>query len=372
MLPENHLGGSPFAELGTLGVGRNKLQKRLEKEEPMALYCGIDLHSTNCWISILNERMELDREGKLGNDLERILLFLGPSRGEIEGVAVESTWNWYWLVDGLMEAGYDVHLTNTWACKQYEGLKYADDRHDARWLAKLLALGILPEGYIYPKEERPIRDLLRRRAFLVRKRTSFLLAMRGSFECRTGIRVSTNDVRSWTAEEVETFLKGEAELLGITCLLEPVKVLNQQVKMIEKAVLARAKLREEFELLQTVWGIGKILALTVMYEVGDVARFKHVGNLASYCRLVKSDWYSNGKRKGSGNTKNGNPYLSWAFTEVAHFAVRHHPVAAKFYQRKRAQTNGIVANRALGHKLARAAYHVMRDQVEFDPVKAFG
>ena len=90
---------------------------------------------------------------KVGNDLETILRLLEPHREVLEGVAVESTFNWYWLVDGLMDAGYRVHLTNTWAVKQYEGLKYTDDRHDARWLAHLLALGILPEGYIYPKEE---------------------------------------------------------------------------------------------------------------------------------------------------------------------------------------------------------------------------
>ena len=147
----------------------------------MALYCGIDLHSRDSWLAILDEGLKVVQEAKVGNDLEAILHVLKPYREDLEGVAVESTFNWYWLVDGLMDAGHCVHLTNTWAVKQYEVLKYTDDRHDARWLAHLLALGILPEGYIYPKEERSARDLLRRRAFLVRKRTSFLLAMRGAF-----------------------------------------------------------------------------------------------------------------------------------------------------------------------------------------------
>ena len=152
----------------------------------MSMYCGIDLHSTKSWVAILDDQLKVVRERGLKNNLEDIVRLLEPYREEIEGVAVESTWNWYWLVDGLMGAGYRVHLTNTWAAKQWDGLKYTDDRHDARWLAHLLKLGILPEGYIYPKEERPVRDLLRRRAFLVRKRTSFLLSMRGAFECRTG------------------------------------------------------------------------------------------------------------------------------------------------------------------------------------------
>ena len=337
----------------------------------MALYSGIDLHSTNCWISIIDEDKKVIRETKVGNDLETILRFLAPDRAEIEGIAVESTFNWYWLVDGLMDAGYQLHLTNTWAIKQYEGLKYTDDRHDARWLAHLLSLGILPEGFIYPKQERVVRDLLRRRTFLVHKRTSFLLSMRGAFECRTGMRTTSDDVKKWTSADVEQHIDDPLAALGITCLLEPMAVLSDQIKILEKEALKRAKVRNEFRRLQSVWGIGKILGLTIMYEVGDVGRFAKVGNFASYCRLVKSDRFSNGKRKGSGNSKNGNPYLSWAFSEAAHFAVRYYEPAKKFVQRKRAKTNGIVAIRALAHKLARASYYVMKDQVDFDPDKTF-
>ena len=149
------------------------------------------------------------------------------------------------------------------------------------------------------------------------------------------------------------------------------KVVNDQIQILEKEALARARLREEFSSLLTVWGIGKVLGLTVMYEVGEIARFPKVGNFASYCRLVKSTRLSAGKRKGSGNSRNGNPYLSWAFSEAAHFAVRYHPEAKKCFQRKRSKTNGIIAIRTVAHKLARAAYYVMRDQVPFDPTKTF-
>ena len=338
----------------------------------MALYCGIDLHSRDCWLAMLDERLEVIWETKVGNDLETILQLLDPHREVLEGVAVESTFNWYWLVDGLMDAGHRVHLTNTWAVKQYEGLKYTDDRHDARWLAHLLALGILPEGYIYPKEERSARDLMRRRSFLVRKRTSFLLAMRGAFECRTGMRISSNDLRKWKTEDVEAHVEDPMAAFGITCLLEPMHALSAQIKKIEKGALARGRLRPEFVPLETVWGIGKILGLTIMYEVGEIARFHKVGNFTSYCRLVNTARLSAGKRKGSGNRKNGNPYLSWAFSEAAHHAVKHHKEAQKYFQRKRAKTNGIIAIRALAHKLARASYHVIRDGVDFDPEKTFG
>ena len=337
----------------------------------MALYGGIDLHSRISWLVILDGALKLVRQVKLANSLAEFLRILEPYRGELAGLAVESTPNWYWLVDGLHDAGYRMHLTNTCAAQQYTGLKYTDDRHDARWLAHLLALGILPEGYIYPAHERPLRDLLRRRGFLVDKRTSMLLSLGGAFACHTGRRVSSDTVKKWTAVEIEELLDNATVARGLTCLLEPIKAMNTQIKMLEKEVLAQAKLRDEFALLRTVWGIGPILALTVMLEVGDITRFEKVGNFASYCRLVKTEHLSVGKRKGSGNAKNGNPYLSWAFSEAAHFAIRYHDAAQRFYQRKLAKANRIVAVRALAHKLARASYYVMRDKVEFDPDRLF-
>jgi transposase len=198
-----------------------------------------------------------------------------------------------------------------------------------------------------------------------------LLSLRSAFECHTGHRVNSDTIKKWTAVEIEELLDNATVARGLTCLLEPIKVMTTQIKMLEKEVLAQAKLRDEFALLRTVWGIGPILALTVMLEVGDIKRFEKVGNFASYCRLVKTDRLSVGKRKGSGNAKNGNPYLSWAFSEAAHFAIRYHDAAKRFYQRKRAKTNGIVAVRALAHKLARASYYVMRDKVEFNPERLF-
>lgn len=337
----------------------------------MALYCGIDLHSNNNWLVILDGPERVVRNVKVRNDLTEVLKQLEPYRDELEGIAVESTFNWYWLVDGLMDAGFRVRLVNTSAVKQYEGKKHTNDRHDARLLAHLQAVGVLPEGYIYPKEERPVRDLLRRRMFLVEKRTSMILAMRGAYECRTGERVSANEIKHWAEEDVESQIVEPLAALSVTCMLEPVASLSNQIRLLEKRARARARHRPEHTRLQTVWGIGRLLSLVIMREVGDISRFPTVGDFASYCRLVRSSWLTNGKRKGSGNAKNGNPYLSWAFSEAAHHAVRHHPEAKLYKQKKHAKTNGIIAIRALAHKLARASYYVMRDQVDFEPTRLF-
>ena len=141
----------------------------------MKLYCGIDLHSNNSVIVLLDEADKVIYQKKLNNDLELILQQLSIFIDEIVAIAIESTFNWYWLVDGLQAAGYEVKLVNTAAVQTYSGLKFTDDKHDARWLAHLLRLNILPTGYIYPREQRAVRDLLRKRSHVKSEVHTFLL-----------------------------------------------------------------------------------------------------------------------------------------------------------------------------------------------------
>jgi transposase len=331
------------------------------------LYVGLDLHSSNVYVGIFNKLTGRRIEDKrLRNDLKCIILALEPYREEIRGIVVESTYNWYWLVDGLMEAGYTcVHLANPSAIKQYEGLKHKDDRHDAFWLAHMFSLGILPEGYIYPKEERAVRDLLRKRTFLVRQRTSHILSFQTMVERQTGKRISSNEIKKLEPDDVNTLFADEYVMLSGKASICSIEHLTHQIRGIEKAIKDVIKLRPQFEYLLSVPGIGNILASTIMLEVGDVWRFAHVSNFSSYCRCAPSAYTSNGKKKGKGNTKNGNKYLSWAFIEAAHFARSHSPRINAYYQRKASQTNVIVAAKALSNKLARACYYIMRDQVPF-------
>jgi transposase len=143
----------------------------------MSHYCGIDLHSNNHVVVVIDDEDKRVLEKRLNNDLSLTLKALSPYQDTLHGVAVESTFNWYWLVDGLQEQGYDLRLVNTAAVQQYDGLKYSDDHHDAFHLAHLMRLGILPTGYIYPKAQRAVRDLLRRRLFLVRTASAQLISV---------------------------------------------------------------------------------------------------------------------------------------------------------------------------------------------------
>jgi transposase len=338
----------------------------------MKLYVGIDLHSNNNTVVVINEQDQVICRKQFNNELTLVLQALEPFRAELAGVVVESTYNWYWLVDGLEAAGYPVHLANTAAIQQYQGLKYSDDSSDATWLAHLLRLGLLPEGHIYPKQTRAVRDLLRKRGQLVRQRTSNILSIENLTSRNQGIRITGNAVKKLSAQEVESQYENPDLALAVTSTLSIVEALNGQIEKIEKRVKEKIRLAPSFEGLKTVSGIGDTLALTIMLEAGHPSRFPSVGNFSSYCRCVSSQKLSNGKKKGSGNVKNGNAYLSWAFIEAAHFAIRHDPVIRRFYQRKKAKTLSVVALKAVAHKLARACYYVMRDQVAFEVEKSFG
>ena len=343
-----------------------------KEETKMKLYGAIDLHSTNNVTVVIDEQDRVVYQKRLPNDLGLILKELSVYQSELQGIVVESTYNWYWLVDGLMEQGYKVHLANTAAIQQYEGLKYTDDNSDARWLAHLLRLGVLPEGYIYPRAERPVRDLLRKRSQMVRQRTTNLLSIQNLVTRNTGSSLSAKRVKGLDVQQVDELLPNGDLALALKANLSVMCSADEQTEILERTVTERVKLRPQFSFLKTVPGIGQILALTIMLETGDIGRFSSVGNFASYCRCVGSQKISNGKKKGKGNTKNGNKYLAWAFVEAAHFAIQFNSRIKSFYQRKKAKTKGVVAIKAVAHKLCRACYYIMRDRVAFDVTKAFG
>src|SRR5919199_3073891 len=237
----------------------------------MSLYGGIDLHANNSVGVGINEQDEVLYRKRLSNELSTILEQLAPYQTALKGLVVESTYNWYWLVDGLMEAGYRVHLANPAAIEQYSGLKHTNDQSDARWLAHLLRLGVLPEGYIYPKAERAVRDLLRKRAHLVRQHTANVLSVQNIMARNTGARFSIKRMHELTKQDLTTLLTEESQVLAVTSSLVVLDCLQQQSKTLEKTVHKRLQHTPSYEQLLTVQGIGTILAQTITLETGAIS-----------------------------------------------------------------------------------------------------
>jgi len=339
----------------------------------MSLHCAVDLHGNNGYYGIVDETGQRVFGKRLPNCLDTVLAVLEPYRDRLEdGVVVESTFNWYWLVDGLNEHGYQARLANPAAMKQYNGLKNTNDKTDTFFLTELSRLGILPEGFIYPKEERPVRDLLRRRLLLVKQRTAHILSFQNLVARERGEQISSNTIQKLWPNEVSRFFDDQRLVLMGQTNIEAIRFLSGQIKQIEDVVLGEVELRPEYEKLTTVPGIGKILALTIMLETGEINRFKKVGNYTSYCRCVKSSRTSNEKTKGENNRKNGNRYLNWAYIEASNFMRRHCPEAKRWHQRKAARSQQVVATKALASKICKACYFIIKDQVDFDLKRIFG
>jgi transposase len=335
------------------------------------LFAGIDLHSNNLVIGIVDQNGQRLRHQKLDCDLKQVVKFLEPFQPRLKSMAVESTYNWYWLVDGLRARSYPVKLANPAQIDQYSGLKHADDRSDAFFLAELDRLGILPTGYIYDPVLRPVRDLLRRRLSLVHQRTALMLSFKSLYARTTGQAMPLSRLKSMDVAEAKTLYEHPANCLIATVQKEHIDKLDQSVERLEKAVLASARELPCYHKLGTLPGVGRILSLTITMEVGEISRFQTPGDFASYCRTVDSTRFSNGRKKGDNNQKCGNKYLAWAFVEAANFAKRYDVHCRKWFDRKAARTSTVIATKALACKLAKAAWHVMSQATDYEAQRMF-
>jgi transposase len=335
------------------------------------LMAGIDLHSNNAVVAIVDEDGKRIAHQKLDCDLKKITRFLTPFKRRLVKVAVESTFNWYWLVDGLKAAKFAVDLANPAKIDQYSGIKHADDKNDAFFLAELCRLNILPTGYIYDPELRPVRDLLRRRMSLVHQRTALMLSFESLFCRTTGQKMNLRQLKALKVEEAEALYEHPANQLIARIQIEHITQLTESIEQVEKAVLRVASHLPYYAKLKTLPGVGIILGLTITMEVGDIKRFADAGNFASYCRTVDSKCISNGRKKAENNQKCGNKYLAWAFVEAANFAKRYDSQCRKWFDRKAAKKGTVIATKALACKMAKAAWYLMSEGTNYDQSRIF-
>jgi transposase len=333
---------------------------------------GIDLHSNNLVIGIMDLDGKRVAHQKLECRLSEVVKFLTPYKKRLEQVGVESTYNWYWLVDGLQALNYPVVLANPAGMQQYSGIKHADDTNDAFFIAELMRLKILPTGHIYDEQLRPVRDLLRRRMTLVHQRTSLMLSFKSLYTRTTGQEMTLSRLKELEIKEAQELYDHPANQLIAGMQIRHIEQLSESVEKIEKGVLGSARELPSYSKLTTLPGVGRILGMTITMEVGQIKRFAGPGHFASYCRTVQAQCISNSKKKGENNSKCGNRYLAWAFVEAANFARRYDEQCRKWYDRKAAKTSPVIATKALACKLAKAAWYLMAQGTDYDPKRMFG
>jgi transposase len=249
----------------------------------MKCMAGIDLHSNNLFCAIMDLEGKRVFEKRLPCDLGSVLQALKPFKRRLEKIAVESTYNWYWLVDGLQDAGYPVVLANPAAMQQYNGLKHADDKSDGFFLAEMARLNILPTGHICDRTIRPVRDLLRRRMGLVHQRTRLMLSLKSLHTRMTGRDLSTGRIKALAPEEGEKLFAHPADRLITRLDLQLVEQLGRSIQEIETRILAAVKPLADYRVLQTMPGGGEDIRFDDHAGDGRSPAIRRTGQL---CQLL--------------------------------------------------------------------------------------
>jgi transposase len=330
-------------------------------------YCGIDLHARTMYLCILNQDGEIMVHRNMKAAPEPFLKTVAPYREDLV-VCVECIFTWYWLADLCAREEIAFVLGHALYMKAIHGGKAKNDKIDAHKIAVLLRGGMLPQAYVYPAERRATRDLLRRRMSLMRQRAALLTHVQ-----QTNSQYNLPEIGKKIAYKANR--EGVAERFPEPAIQKSIAVdlallghYDQLLTELELAIVNTAKEHnaQVFYRLRSIPGVGKILALVLLYEIHDIQRFPRVQEFVSYCRLVKCAKESAGKRYGTSGSKSGNAYLKWAFSEAAVLFLRNNPAGQKYLARLEKQHGKGKALTLLAHKLGRAVYYMLKRDTAFN------
>jgi transposase len=327
---------------------------------PHTYYCGIDLHVKTMYVCILDGAGQVLVHRNAPSTPAAFLDVVAPYRDGLV-VAVECMFTWYWLADVCAAEGIVFVLGHALAMKAIHGGKAKNDRIDSHKIAVLLRGGMLPQAYVYPAAMRSTRDLIRRRLHLVRKRGQLLAHIQNTraqynlpaFGRKLAYRANRDGV-------VEHFSDPSVQK-SIAVDVALIDQYDALVTDLELTIVREAKRHDAdaFHRLRSVPGIGKVLALTILYEIHDITRFDRVQEFASYARLIKCTQTSGGKKLGTGGAKMGNVHLKWAFSEAAVTFLRHNREGQQLLARLEKKHGKGKALSILAHKIGRAVYYML-------------
>jgi len=331
--------------------------------------CGIDLHARQMYACVM------DRQGKKllhtnikGNNFEYFLKRVAPYRHDLTVVS-ECTFNWYWLADACFDADIEFVLAHALYLKHIHGGKNKNDRIDSEKLAHLLRANLIPPSYVYPSERRPVRALLRQRVSYVWERATLKthLSMNQTAEGLVPAMKGGHNRDVWEERILEQY-SNPLHKFAASCDMDMIRAYDSQIAKLEIEIIrqAKKKLGRDYHLLLTVPGVGRVLAMILLFEIDTIGRFPTVKDFLSYSRLVKGSVASAGKIKGLTGGKMGNAYLRWAFGQAALIAKRNHPLLTPYAAKLIAKHGKFKGNAILANKIARAVYFMLENGTAFD------
>lgn len=330
-------------------------------------YCGIDLHTNKMYLCILNQQGETVFHRNMKTRPDIFLHAIKPFREDLV-VSAECMFAWYWLADLCEDENIPFILGHALYMRAIHGGKSKNDRIDSHKIAALLRGGLIPQAYVYPRKMRATRDLMRRRNHFMRKRAELF-----SHTQNTASQYNLADPLGRIAKPKNR--DGLLERFDIPCVqksiganLAMIETYDMVIAELERDIIKSAKSHDPVShaLLKTIPGVGRIIALNLLYEIENIKRFPRVQDFVSYCRLVKCAKESNGKIYGSSGKKIGNAHLRWAFSEAAQLFLKGNDAGKKYHQKLVNKHNKGKALSILAHKLGRAVYHMLKKQKAFD------
>ena len=333
-------------------------------------YCGIDLHTTKMYLCILNQQGETVFHRNMKTRPDIFLHAIKPFREDLV-VSAECMFAWYWLADLCEDENIPFILGHALYMRAIHGGKSKNDRIDSHKIAALLRGGLIPQAYVYPRKMRATRDLMRRRNHFMRKRAELF-----SHTQNTASQYNLADPLGRIAKPKNR--DGIVERFDTPCVqksiganLAMIETYDMVIAELERDIIKSAKSHDPVAhaLLKTIPGVGRIIALNLLYEIENIKRFPRVQDFVSYCRLVKCAKESNGKMYGSSGKKIGNAHLRWAFSEAAQLFLKGNEAGKKYHQKLVNKHNKGKALSILAHKLGRAVYHMLKNQKAFNMEK---
>ena len=338
-------------------------------------HCGIDLHKDQMYVCVVNSKGEIlvHRNIRM-NNFDYFLKIVEPYKHDMT-VVCESTFNWYWLADACFGAGIEFVLAHALYLAHITHGKNKNDRIDSEKLAQLLRNGYIPFAYVYPKERRPARALLRQRMDFVwdRAKIKTQISMCQSAEGFVPIKEKGFDRDKWEAMLLDQY-EHTLHKTAASSSMNIIRTYDLEIALLDKKIIDYAKneICTDFRLLKTTDGIGDIIAMTILFEIDTISRFPTVKDYCSYCRLVKGSVSSAGKIKGLTGSKMGNPYLRWAYGQAAIHAKRHNPMIGAYAKKLTSKHGKFKANNILANKIARATYFMLQNGTVFDAERIIG
>ena len=329
--------------------------------------CGVDLHSSTMYICIMDKEGNIKLHRNMRNEFEQFKNYISEFEDNIS-VGVESMHSYYWLADKCIEEKIPFYLGHAYYMKAIHGGKKKNDKTDSKTIADLMRSNNLPVGYVYPKKLRSTRDLLRRRTRFMKIRAEAYTHIQTIFRQHC-MNINPKEVKTRKSRrELITRFDDRYIQRSIELNLDIIDFFDPELNRIEREIRARAKEydRTTHNLLLTVPGIGDMMSLVILYEIGDINRFESPQNFSSYSRIVNCERESGGKKYRGGNQKIGNPFLKWAIGEIIIHAPRTSPLIKNYYDRLINRYGKKKAKSLVTHKFGVAIYYMLKNKQGFD------